>query len=385
VDTFIISSNTVDLFVEKLESHLAISNPTLCISYTDALFDFKAIATYLKSLNIDLLGTTTCGEICNDQVLEGTLTALFLDIDTKAYKIFTTNFGDNVFTASAKLSDFAATNYKNPGILVYASGIGTSGDAVVDGIKSNLPNKTPIYGGLAGDGLRLSKYTVFTNTIFEENGLVAVVFDNDRVEMKGKSLGGYNEIGKTHIANKTKNNIIYEIDNKPAYDLFEQYFGDQEYLILDKPKSENDDLEFIELAGTFPLKLIDDNKEAYLRSPLYLNQKDKSVILAGNLPEGSKFKFCSAPDLEVSERVVSYFNKFSKTLNDVDCVIINNCAGRSWSFGPIFNEEISQLYNIWKVPTAGFLAIGEIGNGGPTNECSFHNVTISLTTLKQIK
>lgn len=385
MNPFIISSNTVDAFISELNKWLTASAPTLCIAYTDALFDFKKIATHLKSLNIDLLGTTTCGEICNDKVLKGTFTALFLTVDKQAYKIFTASFGKDTFTSSAKLSDFAITNYTNPGILVYASGIGTSGDAVVDGIKSKLPNKTPIYGGLAGDSLRLSKYTVFTNAVFEEDGLAAVVFDNDKVEINGKSFGGYTVIGKTHMATKANKNIIYEIDGFPAYDLFDQYFGDEEYLILKKAESESEDLEFLELAGTFPLKLIDDNNEEYFRSPLYSNKKDKSIILAGDIPEGGKFKFCAAPDLEVSKQTVNYFNNLSKTLSNVDCVILNNCAGRSWSFGPLFEEEISQLRNIWNVPTIGFLAIGEIGNCAKTNECNFHNVSISLTTLKQIK
>jgi len=383
LNPFVISANSVDAFISELDKHLITCSPSLCIAYTDALFDFKSIATYVKSHNIDLAGVTTCGEIYNNEVVEGTFTALFLDIDKSAYKIFTTNFNGNTFEASSKLSAFAAENYSNPGILVYVSGIGTSGDAVVEGIKSKLPRQTPIYGGLAADNFKLSEYTVFTNTIFENDGLIAVVFNNDKIEIDGKSFDGYTEIGKTHIATKAKGNILYEIDNLLAHDLYEQYFGNQQYFISEQLESKTEDLEFVELAGAFPLKLINEGKEACLRSPLYYNKENKSLILAGDIPQGSKFKFCGTPDLEVSKQTVNYFNNLSKTLNNVDCVILNNCVGRRMSFGPIFDEEVSQLYSIWNVPTIGYLALGEIGNGGKTNECNFHNVTISLTTLKQ--
>lgn len=383
MNPFVISANSANSFVNELNSYLTTSSPTLCIGYTDALLDFKAVASHLKSLNIDLIGVTTCGEIYNDEVVEGTFTALFLEIDKSDYKIYTTSFDEDAFEASTKLSNFAAISYSNPGILVYVSGIGTSGDAIVKGIKSQLAAHTPIFGGLAADSLKLLKYTVFTNTIFEDDGLAAVVFDTDKIEIGGRSFGGYTEIGKIHTATKAKENIIYEIDNILAYDLFEQYFGEQEYLISEQINNENEELEFVELAGAFPLKLIDDDKEIFIRSPLYFNKKDKSIILAGDMPQGSKFRFCGAPDLETSKQTIDYFTNLSKNLNEVDCIILNNCVGRRMSFGPMFDEEISQLYEIWKVPTVGYLALGEIGNGSKANECSFHNVTISLTTLKQ--
>lgn len=49
---FIISVRSVDTFIAELESNLNTASPTLCISYSEASFNFEAIASHLKLLNI---------------------------------------------------------------------------------------------------------------------------------------------------------------------------------------------------------------------------------------------------------------------------------------------------------------------------------------------
>ena len=111
--------------------------------------------------------------------------------------------------------------------------------------------------------------------------------------------------------------------------------------------------------------------------------KNRALILAGGVKEGDQFKFCPTPDLRVVDTTVEKYQEFSKNLTSVDALIMNSCGGRQYAFGPIFDDEVEGIYNIWKKPMIGYMAYGEIGNTGEHEVCEFHNVTCALVTLKQ--
>lgn len=372
------SSKNVEKFISDFQENDSTNfNPTLAICFSDALYDFKTLSKFLVSKDIEVLGTTTCGEIHDDQIAENSCSILLIEINKSYFNIQLQSFVDCEIKTAENIALIAKEKFNVPSIVTYASKIGVNGDAVVKGYKNILAAETPIFGGLAGDNFRNDKFTVFHNEVFETNGLVALIVDGEKIKIEGKSFSGWQVLGKTHIITKAEKNVIYEIDNQPALELFIEYFG------VEKATSEKGE-QLEKIPASYPLKVINDQNLEYMRSPLHYDVKNKSIVLAGEVNQGEAVKFCPMPDLEVVDKTVSFFKNYALQLPKVDLIIINSCAGRKASFGPMMKKEIKGIYNIWNAPTAGFMALGEIGSHALEANCNFHNVTCSLMTMTKL-
>lgn len=351
--------------------------PTLAICFADAAFDFKSLDSVLKSKNIDAIGATTCGEIYNKSSYKDSCSVLLLDLAKDAYHLAIEEFEGDEEVTSEKIAHIAKTKFQDPAIITYASKVGVNGDKVVRGYKKVLNSNTPIFGGLAGDNFKHEEFTVFANNNFETNGLAALILDGSKVKVEGNAYSGWQELGKTHVVTKAEGNIVYEIDNMPALDLFIDYFGIEQSNTTDGEQMDT-------VPGVYPLKVMDENDTEYLRSPLFYDRENQSLILGGEIEEGKRIKFCPMPIVDTITDTIDFFNSYAKKHPNVDSVIVNYCAGRRKAFGPLMDKELNDIYDIWNAPTVGLMALGEIGNNGIGNESNFHNVTCSLVTLTEI-
>jgi hypothetical protein len=369
------SSKEVDTIKTFLEQDLRDGfNPTLAICFCAHNLDFRTLSSYLVSKNIDFFGATTCGEIYDNTIVEGTYSILLIELEKNAYHIEMASFEEIEEDAAKKIAKVALEKFTKPAILTYASKVGVNGDSIVRGYKKILDVKTPIFGGLAGDDFRNEEFTVFHNETFETNGLAALIFDGTKVKIGGKAFSGWEALGKTHIVTKAEGNTLYELDNTPALELFIEYFG------LEKSdQTEGEKMELI--PGIYALKVIDKYDTEKIRSPLYYDHESHSLILAGELEIGDKVKFCPMPDIDIVTNTVEFFEEYSESHKEVDAIIITSCAARKFAFGPLMKKEINDVYEIWNAPTIGIIAMGEIGSHTIESECNFHNVTCSLFSL----
>lgn len=373
------NTSDIDAFKNQLQTEFDKGfKPTLALCFSDASFDFRALSSYLHEMDIDTMGTTTCGEICNESCNEGTCTVLLMEANRDAYHIELVKFQEGEDVASKQIAEVAQGKFSNQALITYASKVGANGDKLVRGYKEILGPQAPIFGGLAGDNFKNEEFTVFNNDSFETEGLVALILDTEKIRVEGKAYSGWEELGKTHVVTKVEGNVLYEIDHGPALDLFIEYFGIE--------KSDTSDGEaMITIPGIYPLKVLDKDNVDYLRSPLFYDRTNNSLILAGEVQHGDRVKFCPMPDIDTVTKTVDFFQEYAKSNADVDTVIITSCAGRKFAFGPLMNKEIKEIYNIWEVPTAGLMALGEIGVHFKENVCNFHNVTCSLVSLTEIQ
>ena len=218
---------------------------------------------------------------------------------------------------------------------------------------------------------------VFTENAISEFGVSAVIFDTEKIAMNGLAVGGWKPLGSTHTVTKAEKNIIYEIDGTPALDLFLNYFGNIKY---NAPTSEG----LVTIAGQYPLQLMNEDGSSYMRSLIIYDQENRALIAAGKIKAGTKFRFCPPPEFSVVYDTINSFKEFAKNAPDLDAIVMVSCKGRHTSFGPILEDEVRSIYEIWEAPMAGFLSYGEIGNTAQSGVCEFHNVTCSLVGLKEL-
>ena len=73
---------------------------------------------------------------------------------------------------------------------------------------------------------------------------------------------------------KSSGNVLYELDNKPALDLYKEYLGE---FAEELPHS----------GMRFPLNIKEDeNSEEVIRTLLAIEEDEKSITFAGDIPEG---------------------------------------------------------------------------------------------------
>ena len=110
----------------------------------------------------------------------------------------------------------------------------------------------------------------------------------------------------------------------------------------------------------------------------------KSLVLAGGVQEGETFQFCTSPSFEVVDKTIENIGTLKNKIGQVDAVVMISCGGRLSVFGPMLEDEVSEIYDLWKQPMVGYFAYGEIGNTNLQNDnCEFHNVTCSLVTITE--
>ncbi len=352
--------------------------PTLAIVFSSSNFPFQEVSSVFKENGVETVGCTTAGEILNESTLENSLAVMLVDIDKSYFKVFHQAYDEKkARSVSIKLGEMAKETFANPGILAYSSGITIDGESIVTHIKKALGKEIPLYGGLAADNFRQIATHTFTNNHLEDYGLAAIIIDTDQIEMQGMTFSGWNELGRRHVVTKADGNILYEIDEKPALDQFIKYFGNLKF--QDSGEGE----ELLSVPGQYPLKVERPDGTVFMRSTLIYDFKERALILAGAVKDGDEFKFCPTPDFEVVDKTIEKYQEFSKKQPNVDVLIMNSCIGRKFSFGPMFEDEVEGIYNIWKKPMIGYMAYGEIGNTGEKQICEFHNVSCALVTLTQ--
>jgi hypothetical protein len=371
------SMNTADLSRQLSDAIPNAGLYTIAFIFCSPEHDLKTISHVFDNLDIDLVGCTTAGEILNEELHESSIVCMLLNLNRAHYHIKTFVNTLGVFETSQEARRYAETCFTNPAMLVSSAGVFNDGEQVVAGLKEGFDREFPIFGGLAGDNLNVINTFVFSRKDVVENGLLIVVFNNDKIQLNGLATSGWQAIGAYHTVTKAKGNTIYTINNEPALDYFIKFFG---YLddanVKDKPIST--------ISAQYPLQIRRLGTDySVLRSPISGSEVDRSLTLVGSVKEGDQFRFSISPGIEVIDQTVNEFERFHEAIPEADALILYSCKGRHAALGPYIEDEIKGIQNHWNKPMIGFLSYGEIGNLN-NSTCEFHNETCSLVLIKEI-
>jgi hypothetical protein len=349
-------------------------SPNLAIVFCSVNLDFKAVVSVFDQLGIEMVGASTAGEIVNDEVHDGIVTGLLFDVSRDCFGIFQADYdGKNPFKACKAAGEYAKQCFQKPTIMLMSGGVTIDAEQIVYGLKAGAGDEVPIFGGLAADDLLLSATFSFTHKGVSENGLAMLVFDDEKIEMKGLATSGWEGVGKENVITNSDGNIVYTINDEPAVNAFIKYFG---YFNNDESK-----IEVSEISAQYPLQIMREDGTAVLRAPLMSLEENGALVLAGGVRNGDRFRFSIAPGFEVIDQTIAEFQDWKQATPDADALVLFSCKGRHSALGPLIEDEVKGIYDFWKKPMAGFFTYGEIG---PTKNgtCEFHNETCSLVVIK---
>ena len=253
--------------VEQVEAYIESSRqdglvPTLAIVFSSVAHNLSEVGAAFAKFNIEVFGASTSGEIINDEVYDGSIVVMLLDISRGKYRLKVFDGKEKTsYQVGQSVAEWAETVYDDPAFMVMSAGIRADGEQIVRGIIHTMGRQVPLFGGLAGDDLRMQETFVFSASEILANGVVALIFDRHVIDMQGIAVSGWKGIGTTKTVTKAEGNIVYRIDDEPALSMYNKYLD-----IGDDPMR----------AAEYPLLLIRDDSSIVLRGALVLND-DKSI------------------------------------------------------------------------------------------------------------
>lgn len=358
------------------ESMLDGFKPTLAIVFISVKQNREEICELLNQHGLSIFGATTSGEFISPEFGDGTVVIMLLDIDPSYYKIIFEETGDSsTHEVSKQVGIEGKKIFSNPAFIIASGWLHTDGEDIVAGIEEGIGSNAIVFGGMAGDDLALREPFVFTYGKSSTTGLVALIIDEDKISIKGIATCGWKPIGITKTITKSEGNIVYTIDDKPALDLVIKYLG----LTMDHESTASSTV--VNLGAYYPLQLERENASPVMRTAMLGNVEDRSLICAGNVPQGAKVRFSLPPDFDVIDTVVEECMEL-KQETEADAIIIFDCISRYLSFGAMTSQEIERVQNVWNAPMAGFFCYGEFGKS-KNGKHEFHNNSCCVVALKE--
>jgi len=381
-----IKANSTEAIIKEIDK--ATSNgfkPTLAIVFSSIKQDWLSVSDALNKKEITVFGATTAGEFIDGDIEEGSIVIMLLDMNPVYFKlVFLETSQQTTFEDAKQLGVIGKKTFTNPAFIIATGGIFIDGEHIIDGIiegfgkpASSENSEVTIFGGMAGDDLITEKPIVFTNNKNKDNALIALIIDEDKIDVRGIASCGWKAIGTTKTVTKSEGNIVYTIDDKPALDMLMKYLG------VDVKQDDNKGIVAFMNSWYYPLQLERENGDTVIRATRFANSEDRSLICTGSVPQGSQIKFSLPPDFDAIETVVTECASIKDNeQQQADALIMFSCVSRHLSFGALMKEEIEQVQNVWNAPMVGFFTYGEYGKSKiGTNE--FHNNACCVVALKE--
>lgn len=368
---------------EEIKNALAESladgfSPTLAIIFLSFKQDIDAVCSIFDHAGIQIFGSTSSGEFISSKIEEGSIVVMLLDMDPSYFKLVFLEAGDHSeYEIARQLGKEGKTTFANAAFII-ASGWSNEmdGEEIIKGIEDGFGGGATIFGGMAGDDQTLTGPKVFTLGKSSITGLVALIIDEDMVDISGVATCGWKPIGITKTITKSSGNIVYTIDDKPALDLVMKYLG---LSLSDEPMNNT----VFSLGAYYPLQLEREDAPAVMRTAMLGNTEDRSLVCAGKIPQGSKVRFSLPPDFDVIDTVVEECTEVKEEqLQVADAVILFSCVSRYLSFGVMTSEEIERVNEVWNAPLIGFFTYGEYGKS-KRGKHEFHNNTCCVVALRE--
>jgi len=326
--------------------------------------------------NSKIIGCSTAGEILGDMIYDDSLSVAVLKfektcLDLASAPVFNS---DESFSAGEKIAqDLLKPSLR--GIIVLSDGLNVNGSRLVEGMNSILPPSVVVTGGLAGDKDRFQKTWVLHGGFPESNIVSAVGLYGENVHIGHGSKGGWDMFGPERKVTKAKDNLLFELDGKPALELYKNYLGD---LADELPAA----------ALMFPLSLRNDSvdEKRIVRTILSVDENNQSMTFAGDIPEGSLVQLMRANFdrlIDGASEAALMTARNNKSQKDVFSLAIS-CVGRRLILGERAEEELEAVMDELPPETnqIGFYSYGEISPYA-TGYCDLHNQTMTLTTISE--
>lgn len=375
---------------QEAVTQLGKTSPDMLFVFSSVKYDQKKILEGVRSVNKEALiaGCSTSGEITT-QGPANNKSAAVMAIASKQIKFFG-GVGENIKKNARKAGQAAAKNVtkkikkeKLKGFIMFPDVLVGNGAEIVRGVLDELGEHFPAVGGAPGDDFLFQKTYQYLNDKVYSGAVVGVGLSGEFSQGFGVKHG-WAPIGLPKKVTKSKGSILYELDGKPAIQIYEEYFGKEKAGAIRKEP-------LARLAITYPLGMsVPGSDELLIRDPITVD-KNGAITCAAEIPQGSEIRLMIGSKDQAIKVAKDAAQNAKDQLNGKEprAIIIFNCIARDKLFGDRAGEEITAIQEVLgkEVPLIGFYTYGEQAPlGGQVREIkkcntSFHNETVVIYVL----
>ena len=320
-----------------------------------------------------VLGCSTGGEIHGADVLDESLSVTALGFErtkVKAAEAAVENAAGSYKAGKEIGKALGASDLKT--IFLLSDGTRVNGSELIRGVRSCTGNDVVITGGLAGDGPRFGTTYVGLNNPAQPGRIAAVGLYGNAIEVGHGSAGGWDVFGPERRITRSKGNVLYELDGKPALDLYKHYLGDDAKGL---PGS----------ALLFPLKVFRPShpNEALTRTIVAVDEEQRAMTFAGDMPEGYSAQLMRGNFDRLVEGAADAAHQAVLKQPGDNVAVLVSCIGRKLLLGQRICEEVEAVQDVFGKRTAltGFYSYGEVSPHAATHCAELHNQTMTITVF----
>ncbi len=329
-----------------------------------------------KYPNADVVICSTAGQITNFNIIKKTIVTTAIEFEKTEIKIAKYNLLEqkNLTLLGKKIKEEIVSD-DLVAIMVLSEGTYVNGTELVNELSDATDSKIPIFGGIAGDSRNFHKTIVGVNENAKEGEIAIIGFYGIHLKFGFGCEGGWTDFGPEREVTHSHKNVLYKIGDDYALDLYKEYLGQY---ANDLPGS----------ALYFPLSMKEnENASPVVRTILSINEEDKSMTFAGNIPQGATVKLMKANFDKLIDASFIAAKATIKELNDnPQLVMAVSCVGREIVLDNRIEEEIEIMKDLYGKDAFlfGFYSYGEISPVVTHKPCELHNQTISITAMLEI-
>lgn len=330
---------------------------------------YHAIRQIYPSAHI--IGCSSSGNVIGAEMSSAPIVASAVRFEHGAIKLSRMDFdaGDEVEKLAQQLvSELPGEGLRH--IFILSDGLSMNGSELVRGMNRASP--VPVSGGMAGDGARFQETWVIADDEPRQRRVVAIGFYGAALGIGSGSFAGWSEFGADRIVTRSRGNVLYELDQQPALDLYKTYLGDY---ASDLPNS----------GLRFPLSIkASEDEPEVIRTLLAIDEEEKSITFAGDVPEGYTARLMKPDNDVLIEGAGKAAEMIDQANGQTALALVVSCLGRKVVMSQLIDEELEEVQSILgeNVQLSGYYSYGEIAPAARDGlSCELHNQTMTLTVI----
>jgi hypothetical protein len=323
-----------------------------------------------------VIGCSTSGEIVGDEVVDDSLVATAVHFNhTRLRTAFATiDEAASSYAVGVEL----ARQLDDPSlrhVFVVSDGLHVNGSDLARGLASGVSDGVSITGGLSGDGSNFTETWVIDSETAGPHRVAAVGLYGDHLRVDYGSMGGWEPFGPVRTITRAEGNVLYELDGRSALDLYKTYLGEHAAQL---PAS----------GLLFPIVVTkEQGSEGVVRTVLSVNEQDKSMTFAGDIPQGGTAQLMKTNVDDLVDGATAAAEASLSGLGDLrpDLALLVSCVGRKLVMKQRIEEEVEAVRDVLggDATFAGFYSYGELCPLRAGGDCRLHNQTMTITTFAE--
>lgn len=169
-------------------------------------------------------------------------------------------------------------------LLVFSSAPAIPGEAVVRGLRAGVGDDVVIAGGVAAGGARGEYSWILARGTLARQAVAAVGFYGDHVIVGHGASVGWDDIGPARSVTRSQGGVLLELDGRPALDWYQEALGASKGV-----------------PGHLPVALLDPDDTRRWRVVMGLDERQRSLTLAGGIPPDSRAQLVRSAAGRVAE------------------------------------------------------------------------------------